>query len=66
MLWIYKNHDCPIFSTTSQTPAYKLLDSQGHVFLHLSILLDAKETKPQYLATTTTIDFQGRVINIIN
>jgi hypothetical protein len=45
-----------------QTPAYKLLDSQGHVFLHLSILLDAKETKPQYLATTTTIDFQGRVI----
>jgi hypothetical protein len=40
-----------------QTPAYKLLDSQGHVFLHLSILLDAKETKPQYLATTHSIEF---------
>ncbi|CAB5500997.1 SpvB/TcaC N-terminal domain-containing protein [Bathymodiolus thermophilus thioautotrophic gill symbiont] len=45
-----------------KTPGYKILDSQGYVFLHLSVLLDAKDKDPQYLATTTTIDFQGRVI----
>ena len=44
------------------TPEYKLLDSQGYVFLHFSMLLYAKDDKPQYLATTTTIDFQGRVV----